>query len=407
MSASRSHFIRLPGESERELWICDEDSAWRRSDADDGRKGGWYAVEAVAIDSAPFWAPATVDAGADLSMIAALHWEALGASPEPGAQNWVHWRVGSNNDRIVIGTMALTAETKPDEWLSLLPETFEPSARLRRIPPGECAVWRELGRLVVAFARGEHLLHVAVLNTRMLDAEAAREVHDLAHALEAAGLLHVLNGCRLWTPAEDDFAASLCHWRDLNVRAEPLPPPTLPKVPSGLLPAAVMRRREFYRARRRTQRLVALFALTIVLLYGTWGGWLALRAHQVEKAAAALIAKQPDLEAVREAQLRWNALEAATDPDACPVEVFHQVISMLPAQGIQLQEFSFTQEKVVMGGVSSSVNYALKFKSDIENNSALKRYAWTFPQPTISPDDQRATFRAEGTLNGGTSDEGE
>ncbi len=407
MPSTDTPFLRLPGEDGRELWLKNDAGGWTRAAGDDGRKGGIYAIESLAMDSAPFWAVSPREAEPDLDVMSSLYWESLGVTPDALARNWLHWRVAAEGGRVLTATMALAPEAVQAEWASFLPEVFEPSARLRPIPAGECAVWRELGRLVAGFMHGDHLVHVAVLNSRVLDAEAALELQDIARALEVRGFIAELRGCRIWTRVEEGFEEALIPALGVKGRTESAPAPVLPRVPSGLLPALVAQKREEKLRHRDQLNLIAVISFAVLAFFGSWGGWLALRAYRVATAESLLKAKEPELQAVRQAQLRWYALEAAIDPDMYPVEVFHQIVSLLPTEGVQLQEFNFEGGQLAVSGLASSVNHALKFKADLENSEALKRYTWNFPQPTILDADNRASFRAEGALDGEVSHESE
>lgn len=358
------------------------------------------------MDSAPFWAPAPPGEQIDPGTMSALHWEALGVVPDPEARNWLCWSAGAEDGRMLLATMALAPEAVREEWAASFPHAFEPTARLRPIPPDECAVWKEMGRTVAAFTRGDRLLHVAVLNACAPDAAAAREVHELALALRVRGFLRNLKGCRIWTAVDAEFVEALSSLLDVNVKVEDLPPPVLPRESSGLLPAIVRLKREEKSRHRDLLRLIATGLCMIVAFFATWGGSLAYREYRLGRAVEKLNAEAPEVELIRDAKLRAYALEPATNPDLYPVEVFHQILSLLPHEGVQLQNFSYEEERVVVAGIASSVNHVLKFKSDLQDSGALGRYAWTVQQ-TIHPEDNRASFNAEGVLTGGMSHESE
>jgi hypothetical protein len=259
---------------------------------------------------------------------------------------------------------------------------------------------------VLAFARGESLLHVAVLNARTLDARAAWEIRDIALSLDVRGLLPTPKICHVWTAAGEEFLSTLKLALGVRVRMEAKPAPELPRDACDLVPPEVARQQEARRRRGKVMGHVFLSAFLYLAFFTAWAGWLMLREQRVRAAFTGLQAQAPQVQAIREAQMRWSALEPAIAPDTYPVETFHRMVALLPEEGIQLKDFSLDLEKLTVGGVASSVNHALKFKADLENNAELKRYTWNFPAPTIL-EDNRATFRAEGTLNGGGTDEGE
>jgi hypothetical protein len=396
----------MPGEQAQEHWVSDETGGWRAADARRSVSGCIVAVEAIAMDSAPFWMADSQDGAIDPAEVVGLHWEAMGMDRAIGGRNWWHWRVGQEPGRVLMGTMAFAAEVSQDEWLALMPVAFEPSVSLLPIPAGECAIWRELGRAVAAFKRGQHLLHVAVLNSRTLDQVAAGEICDLVRALKARGLLDEFKGFRIWASTEAAFTDSLQKLFSVAVTIEAKPAPRLPEVPSGLLPSGVEKEREASTRRAQQRRLLATIALACIAFFGAWVGWLWAREQSVNRNLAQLSVQEPEVQAVRNAQLRWAALEPAVEPQLYPVEVFYQVVALLPPEGIQLQEFAFDSDKLVISGVATTANYALKFKDAIEHCEPLRRYTWNFPQPSIK-EDNRAIFRAEGQLDGGALHEGE
>jgi hypothetical protein len=407
MSKGKSQILRLPGEATRELWQREGTGTWTLVGKDDGTPGGFFGIEAIALDSAPFWGKVMPDSQGSLESTASLRWEALGVATEGEGQSWAHWTVSEEEGQTLVGTVALAADAPQAEWAEHAPATFEISAQLYPIPNSELAVWKELERYVVAFHRGDHLLHSAVLSSRELDAGAVEELRGLIMSLEVSGLLPKLKGVRVWAEAGPEFVALVKSELGLKAKLENKPAPRLPEEASGLLPPVVAQLRVERKRRAQQTQLLVLAAMVYVGFFAAWSGWLFWKDHQVNQSVVALNAKQPEVDAVREAQLRWSALEAATDPDTYPAEVFHQVVSLLPDEGIRLKEFSIDTDKLVIGGEASTVNHALKFKADLEANEALNRFAWVFPQPTIM-EDNRANFRGEGLINeGGSADEGE
>lgn len=397
--------LRLPGEEGWELWLREGKAGWKKAEKDDGGKGGIFAIECLSVDSAPFWLVGGGDIETNLEATAALRWEALGHETEGDGQNWLHWRVADEEAGVLAATMALAREGGSESWEGFEPDTFELSAAVIPIPAGECAVWKELGRYVMAFTRGEKLLHVTALNARTLDAQAAWEIRDLALSLEVRGFLQKPKACRVYTSAEESFISTLKEALGVRVRQQPRPVPQLPAEPSGLLPPQVARQRMDRLQRARMIRLVGLVLTAYFTFFAAWAGWLWFRDFKVERQMAALATREPEVQAVRDAQLRWMALEQATDPNQTPVEIFHQIVSLLPPEGIQLQKFTLTPEKLTVSGVASSTNHALKFTADLQQNESLKRFTWTLPPANIL-EDNRASFVADGTLNGGdTSNE--
>lgn len=398
---SSSQALSFPGEEGREAWVCEGDGIWKR--VEDCPNEGVMGLGALSFDSAPFW---SVRHGS-IEDAVALRWESLGLSGVEGAQLWTQWLVRERGEQVLVGTLALTSEPSNDGGDEGGFERFEPSARMLPLPRYGLAVWKELGRYVAAFAVEGNLVHSAVLTSRKLDADAAFEVRDLCAALQAHGFLGAPEEIRVWTLCETDFVPQLaCLFEEADIKKEARPAPFVPGAPSGLLPGrvAVMRLRSQQRKHRIL--ILAAAALAYVLFFGAW--WLRIewRKHGLNQAEAEMAVAQPQVDLVREAQQRWMEMEAAINPDLYPMELFHQVASLLPAEGIRLKEFQIEGGTLVISGEATSVNHALGFKDRLAACVPLQRYAWNFPVPSIR-EDNRAEFRAEGTLVGGLAHESE
>lgn len=153
-------------------------------------------------------------------------------------------------------------------------------------------------------------------------------------------------------------------------------------------------------SRARQLMIFAMAALLYVSFFGAW--WLGIewRGSRIEAENERLTLLQPQVDAVREAQTRWYEMEPAIEPDLYPVEVFHQVVALLPPEGIRLKEFQMDNGKLVIAGEATSVNHALGFKDKLAACTPLQRYTWNFPVPRIRDEDNRAEFRAVGNIDG-------
>jgi hypothetical protein len=391
----------FPGEEERETWVCEE-GGWKRCEP---VSGGLMGLEVMIFDSAPFWS-LSQDSVTDDAV--ALRWETLGISSSSEAPQWVHWTVTRQKNRALAGTMALVDELTSTEGWKHHPESFEPSVRLLPLPANGMAVWRELGRCVAAFTRDGSLLHAAVLASRVLDADAACELHDLCAALQAHDFMEEPVGIHIWTACETDFVPQLaCMFIEAGVIKEPRPDPRPPKEPGRLLPALVAQQRQLKQQRQQKLMMLAVGAMMYLCFFGAW--WLRLqwRDSRLSRAEAALATLQPEMDQVSQAQARWQAMEGAINPDLYPMEIFHQIVSLLPDEGIRLKEFQIDNGRIIVSGEAATVNHALGFKDRLTASAALQHHSWNFPVPTIR-EDNRADFRAEGTLNaGGEAGEGQ
>lgn len=393
----RQQTLAFPGEETREFWSCDDAGSWKRVQHANGVDV--TGIEMLCFDSAPFWSLNHADSPDEA---VALRWEGLGLAGHEGASLWSHWKVATHDRQTLVGTLALV--TEPPVCNA---EQHEPSARLLPLPSNGLAVWKELGRFVAAFTRGGELVHACVLTARELDADAAFEARDVCAALMAHGFIQPSEAVHVWTACGTDFAPQLaCLFENAAVIKAPRPDPRPPTEASGLLPANVAVMQQARQRRQRQIMMLASAAVLYVFFFSAW--WLRLqwRESQLSRAERSLAAVQPQIDRVRDAQARWLEMESAIDPDLYPVELFHQIVSLLPAEGIRLKEFQIEDDRLILSGEATTVNHALGFKDRLAACEPLQRYAWSFPVPTIR-DDSRADFRAEGTLNGEVTHEGQ
>jgi hypothetical protein len=406
---SQHQTLSFPGEGARETWLCGADGRCRQAEFSANAKAGVLGIEALALDSAPFWFMKAEGAEQDLKEAVTLRWEALGSSMDEGAMPWAFWPVKETDKHILVGTMAICEELPQVDWAQAAAfEQYEPSARLLPLPSDGLAIWKELGRLVVAITSRKELLHVAVLTSRSLDAEAALEIRDLCQALIAHEFPVPVENVRVWTACDADFVPQMaCLFEKAAFQKEPRPDPVLPRETGRLVPAQVAAIRREKQAQVKKLLVYAAVAAVYVIFFGAWWAGLKWRESKLDAVAARLAAEQPEIEIVREAQQNWLDMEPAINPDLYPVEIFHQIVSLLPPEGIRLKEFQMDGDKIVVGGEATSVNHALGFKDKLAACKPLQRYVWNFPVPRIRDDDNRAEFRAIGNVNGGTTNESE
>ncbi|MDP1589235.1 MAG: hypothetical protein Q8M07_15910 [Prosthecobacter sp.] len=387
---SKQQTLAFPGKETREFWSCDDSGQWKR--LQHAHEASVLGLEMLCFDSAPFWSLNHADSPDEA---VALRWEGLGLTCREGARLWSHWKVATHDKQTLVGTLALVAEPQ-----ACNAEQHEPSARLLPLPANGLAVWKELGRFVIAFTRGAELVHAGVLTARELDADAAFEARDVCAALLAHGFIQPPEAVHVWTPCGTDFAPQLaCLFENASVIKAPRPDPRPPAEASGLLPASVAVMQQARQRRLRQIMMLASATALYVFFFSAW--WLRLqwRESQLNRAETSLAASQPEIDRVRDAQARWLEMETAIDPDLYPVELFHQIVSLLPEEGIRLKEFQIEDDRLILSGEATTVNHALGFKDRLAACEPLQRYAWNFPVPAIR-EDNRADFRAEGTLNG-------
>lgn len=395
-------FLHLPGPEGWECWRPEGRGTWHRVETGAHVTGALLALPVQALESSPFWMPRTMEQR--LEDTAALRWESLGLETGEEGRSWVAWQVATPDELQLVGTVALVDDQFEEIWRPHPPEAFEISARCYPLGSDEAAIWRELGRWAVAVQRNGQLLHTALMTSRELDEGAVGEIRDLLGALEVQGLLTPLSGFRVWeesAPAE--FIESLGRLLGVTVKTSARPTPHPPHRLTRLDPPSAAAARKRKAASRRQLRWLAASLGICVLFFATWTTWLGMRQSRLDARLQTLQASAPQVVRVQAAQQRWLALQAATDPSTYPVEVFDQIVALLPEEGVRFLGFTMDLETVAISGEATTPLHASKFQADLKVAPALARYRFSAPVPTIR-EDNRASFRIEGTTHTGGGD---
>ncbi|TLD71297.1 hypothetical protein FEM03_07135 [Phragmitibacter flavus] len=404
MSNVPSTILHLPGEDRWEQWRRDRDGLWERQEGEARAKHGIQAVPLRSLVSSPFPALAFDGDDAPLEATVALRWNALGVETPAAGCHWFSWQVAASDQGVLMGTLALADIDFGSPVRAQDGDAFEPSVSFFPLPCNSIILWKELGRFVLAFTQGETLLHVSAISAHELQEDAIREIRDICHILAVNWPLHGWTTLHVWTEISEEFKQALETALAIPVLIEARPTPQSPAKPCGLLPASAATAR--IQQRKQRQQLRALLALLGVLVFGfaAWAGWLMWQEQQLNRSFTQIHARQPEVERVQQAQVQWWALEPAVNRDNYPLEVFREIVALLPPEGIRFKEFSMDLEKVVISGEATSLIHASKFQSDLKTAASLKRFAFNAPQPTIL-DDNRANFRVEGIPTQGGADE--
>jgi Tfp pilus assembly protein PilN len=189
---------------------------------------------------------------------------------------------------------------------------------------------------------------------------------------------------------------------------------TAPKAPkpigqtSRLLPDAIVAARDD----RRRQRLILSGLTAIVLVVATalstFAAALYVRQQNTLAELALFEEQEPDLQIVRDAQAQFNTLDPTLNRDHFVVEIFYQLVNILPPEGIRVTRFEIRGESLVIDGEASSEIAAVNFKGELTTSEFFKE--WGFDQGfsrNQSSQDGRSTFRAEGRLKSPNDDDAE
>ena len=282
-------------------------------------------------------------------------------------------------------------------------------------------VWREGPALVFGWFAGREPLHAAGVASATALADEARLAlaglelrgFDLTprrllvwgDALEAGQAAELARALAVGATGDQGLVADgeAAEGAAMSVRMVPglgsasgVAPAAQPPVPGGgLVPAALAAARRGDRRQEWWLSMVTGVLAVLLLGFGIWV-W---QVRQVERETAGLeqqwLALAPAVAEVDAVRGLWTTMERAVDPDATPVELFHRVQQLFPAEGIRLTEFEFTPERLLVVGEASSTAHALRLRDALQDSEGLADFRWTFPPPEIL-EDGRATFLAEG-----------
>lgn len=275
---------------------------------------------------------------------------------------------------------------------------YAPSVAFRKLNPGEALIWHEAGNYVFAIPHesGEPL-HCQALAARSLDADAGAEVRCILASLELAGLTPNLQSICLVALNETEEAVpeSFANAVDLPVTLRKDEPPQVPTHTTRLVPASVVKWRHERQQRRMFIMGVMAFAFVLVAALGAFAARVLIRERSLLAEEKYLNSIEGELQSIRDARAAWDDMLPAITPDLYPVESLHQLVMLLPPDGIRMTKFEVREDGVVLDGQASSLGHGLQFRDKLMAAEAFKRWVWEFPSPTNLPDGQ-ATFHAEG-----------
>ncbi len=365
------------------------------------KKADWIGIPAKLLVSMPMRFHGIDAARRDSA--AQLELEGAGLGPESQQPHLFESRVYDEEARDQRAWTCVQAAPLPKDVLDAgLDAQYAPSVCFQKLEAGQAAVWKESGSLALALpdAAG-HPLHFQSLTSRELDEDAAAEIRCILAAAELSGASPEIASVQLRFDPEagqvavdehDRFAGAL----DYPVNIARPDAPHRPDAKWRLVPDPVLLRRQARSHRRMLATVTTAALLVICAGLSAFAAGLWRRQQTLKAEAAALSALDPRLEAIRVAATQWTNLETALTPQHYPVELFFQVVQLLPPEGIRLTLFEMNADKLTIAGEASSVNHAISFREDLAGAPAFKDWGFAANTPSVLPDG-RATFQAEGT----------
>jgi hypothetical protein len=272
---------------------------------------------------------------------------------------------------------------------------FEPAGFTLPLPQDRLCIWREQGRLALAFTRGRNPIHLQILGETEIGPEMIHEIRCVLLHLNSARLCDSLLGVVLWGDFSDEEVEQVQKGLELRVSRESFPVPTWPAIPCKLLPNEVEVLHTRRRRRRRIQHL--LLGVAAVYLAGILAviGYIGWQKFQLSRMRRQLARELPTVQAIQATADEWKKVAWAVDPQLYPVEILHQVAALIPGLGLRLTAFEIAKGKLSIRGEASGAAAAFKFAEDIKASPSLKLFQWQMRSPSLRPDG-RAEFTIEG-----------
>lgn len=322
------------------------------------------------------------------------------------ATSFAWQEVAREGNEALLHAVVLPSNLAPQYWHGEVTE-YAVSPSCLPLAPDAVTLWEEEGVWVAAVTRGDRLLHFQPLTEKTPSSAMALEVWLMLAPLDAGRML--TGGGRVTVLYQGATAPDLESWRasgGIEAEARPFPPPVRPAAALGCVPLPVreLQRSKEAGARRQKIALAAAgvyFLLVLALAANTlWLWW------RAESLRAEIARESGDVEAVRAAMQRWDAIEPALNPPGYPLEVLYQAARLLPKDGVRLTLFQMNLDRVVVTGEASTLQAAQSFQEDVRQNPELAGYDWTMENPRPLPTGS-ARFQIDGVRHGAAAATGE
>ena len=321
--------------------------------------------------------------------------------------------VAREGNEALLHAVVLPSNLAPQYWHGEVTE-YAVSPSCLPLAPDAVTVWEEEGGWVAAVTRGDRLFHFQPLSEKAPTAQMALEIWLMLAPLDAGRMMG--GGGKVVIFYQGERAPDLEQWRSaggIAVEAKQLPAPVRPASALGCVPLPVrdLQRSKEVSARRQKFALAAAavyFFLVLALAgYTLWLWW------RAESLRTAIAAEKADVDAVRTAMQRWDAIEPALRPEGYPLEVLYQAARLLPKDGVRLTSFQMNLDRVAIAGEASTLQAAQRFQEDVRKNEELADYEWTMENPKPLPTGNArfqidgirygaAVVTEEGAINAGT-----
>ena len=402
--AARRRAIFRPVDAGWQKWQEAEDGAWTASgEAPElvdlaPSAGSLIAIPVRRAFSLAVWVPADDPSIFGDLIFTQLELRGL-ASRGREATAFAWQEVAKEGSEVLLHAVVLPAQLAPRYWHGEVTD-YAVSPSCLPLDPDAVTLWREESGWVAAVTRGGKLLHFQPLTTAAPDAAMSLEIWLMLAPLEAGRML--ASGVPAKIFYEGSEAPDLEAWRSSGrqtVEAVPLPPPVRPAQGLDCVPLPVREVQTAKATAARRQR-IALAAAAVYFLLVLALAANTLRLHWQARSLQAEIDRDAGTVAsTKEAMQRWNALDAALDPQGYPLEVLYQAARLLPEEGVRLTLFEMDLGRVILQGEAKDFTAAQLYMDAVKKSKELSGYDWTAENPKSLPN-RSARFQIDGVRHG-------
>lgn len=340
-----------------------------------------YAIPSRDLISRPHWVSSKEETL--IARVVAVENEKLGVKLSAGPGRITDWRpVEYNGTRTLVQSVAMPWHFELPPGRTTEFTDFVPHYSLFPPEPNAVMLWQEEGEWVAGYARERRWVHVQLLGS-LSAPDVAAEIQLTLMELSARGILEKTTEAVVWGNYDLALHQSLQENAGLEVRFEARPAPRTDDSAAWKLEPHEVSRAKQNRARQKRTGWIALFA-TVFLLLLVGAGYFHLWTLQQsnERLRGKIAANRAAADLIAEAMNHWESLSPVIEPRRAPVEIFHQISTLLPPKGFRLTRFEIQDYRIIsLSGEASNMGTALKFKGDLENSEGLADFAWEESQP--------------------------
>jgi hypothetical protein len=290
-----------------------------------------------------------------------------------------------------------------------LDSSYAPSTAFHPLASHKAALWREDQSWVLAIPHESgRILHAQPLTAAELDGDAATEINCVLAGLELADLLPRLDQLIIETGDPSVMRSGFASALPFPVTVTEPPPPRPPAASFRLAPDEIVAARADRTRQRTLVATLAVVTAVLVTALGTFAAALRVREGRLLAQVETLDTLEPEIQAVRDAQSQFAVLDPTLNRDQFVVEIFYQLVRLLPPEGIRLLRFNIQADSIFIDGAASSEIDAVNFRGELTSSEFFKDYGFDqgFTRQPPTPDGG-STFRAEGRLRRSADEEGE